>query len=101
MYKAIGSAAACTSSVQDCLRDLGADDQRGLSASEASSRLAFHGPNELNASEPETIYAKFLEKLREPMIALLLASAGVSILTGQYDDAISITLVSYMSFALY
>ena len=40
------------------------------------------------------MWAKFLEKLKEPMVALLLGSACVSLLTRQYDDAISITLVS-------
>lgn len=40
------------------------------------------------------MWAKFLDKLKEPMVALLLGSALVSVLTKQYDDAISITLVS-------
>jgi Ca2+-transporting ATPase len=38
------------------------------------------------------MYMKFVEKLKEPMILLLLASAFVSVCTGMYDDAISISL---------
>lgn len=45
------------------------------------------------------MWAKFLEKLKEPMVALLLGSACVSLLTRQYDDAISITLVSVVGSA--
>lgn len=58
-----------------------------------SQRRHFHGANELSTAEDEPLWAKFLDKLKEPMIALLLASAGVSLITRQYDDAISITLV--------
>jgi Ca2+-transporting ATPase len=39
------------------------------------------------------MWKKFLEKFKEPMIALLLGSAFISLVTRQYDDAISITLV--------
>ena len=65
----------------------------GLSTSEVARRRQYHGANELATAEDEPWWAKFLSKFKEPMIALLLASAGVSLLTRQYDDAISITLV--------
>lgn len=38
------------------------------------------------------MWRRFVDKLKEPMIILLLASAVLSIVTRQYDDAISITL---------
>lgn len=47
----------------------------------------------MEEADEDPLWKKFLEKLKEPMIALLLASAGVSLLTGQYDDAISIAIV--------
>ena len=59
-----------------------------------AQRRAYHGANELSTAEDEPWWAKFLEKFKEPMIALLLGSATVSLVMGQYDDAISITLVS-------
>ena len=65
----------------------------GLSSVDVTQRRAFHGANELSTSEDEPWWAKFLEKFKEPMIALLLGSATISLLLGQYDDAISITLV--------
>ena len=45
---------------------------------------------------PEPLYWKFLNQFKEsPLILLLLASAAVSVLMGNVDDAISITLVPH------
>lgn len=73
---------------------LAADARNGLQSGELPQRMQYHGPNELSTEEEEPMWAKFLDKLKEPMVALLLGSALVSVLTKQYDDAISITLVS-------
>ena len=35
---------------------------------------------------------KILEQFKDPLILLLLASAGLSLLTGNWDDALSIAL---------
>lgn len=57
-------------------------------------RRSIHGLNQLQDDEPEPLYIKFLNQFREsPLILLLLASAAVSVLMGNVDDAISITLV--------
>ena len=42
--------------------------------------------------EPEPLWKKFIEQLQQPLILLLLGSAFVSLIVGQYDDAFSITL---------
>lgn len=94
MYKRISSERACALSAEDCLQELLVDPAVGLTDSEARNRLQDAGPNELAQEGPEPVWKKFLEKLREPMIALLLGSAVVSLLMRQYDDALSITLVS-------
>ena len=62
------------------------------SGREAMSRREIHGSNELAAEEPEPLYLRFLKQLAEPLIMLLLGSAGVSLLLGNLDDAISITI---------
>ncbi|KAK4220260.1 calcium-transporting atpase 1 [Rhypophila decipiens] len=64
----------------------------GLSPSEALSRLRDHGPNEIPHEEPEPLWLRFAKQFQEPLILLLLASAGASILVGNVDDAISITV---------
>lgn len=68
------------------------DLSRGLSWSDANRRLHQFGPNEFCVAEQESLFAKYLEQFQNPLIALLLASALVSVLMGQYDDAVSITV---------
>jgi len=64
----------------------------GLSPAEALSRLHDQGPNELPHEEPEPLWLRFLKQFKEPLIVLLLCSAGASILVGNKDDAISIAV---------
>lgn len=52
-----------------------------------------HGPNEFQVAESEHIALKFAKQIYEnPLILLLLGSAGVSLLVGNRDDAISIAI---------
>lgn len=64
----------------------------GLSPAEAASRLHEHGLNEIPHEPPEPLWLRFLKQFKEPLILLLLASAGASLLIGNKDDAISITV---------
>lgn len=64
----------------------------GLSPSEAEARLIKHGPNELPREESEPLWLRFLKQFKETLILLLLASAGISFIMGNLDDAVSITL---------
>ena len=89
LFRKLSANAACQDSVDDVLFFLCSSPQ-GLTTTAAQSRLVTYGRNELPEEEDEPLWKKFLEKLKEPMIALLMASAGISLLTGQYNDAISI-----------
>lgn len=74
-------------------KELGVDDlTRGLSWSDANRRLHQFGPNEFCVQEQESLLSKYLEQFQNPLIILLLGSAFVSVLMGQYDDAVSITV---------
>lgn len=55
-------------------------------------RLVLDGPNELPHEEPEPLWLRFLKQFKETLILLLLSSAGISFVMGNYDDAVSITL---------
>ncbi|KAF1809348.1 calcium-transporting P [Eremomyces bilateralis CBS 781.70] len=64
----------------------------GLSPSEIVSRLHVYGSNELPREEPEPLWLRFLKQFKETLILLLLGSAAISFLMGNYDDAISIAV---------
>uniref|UniRef100_A0A060TCV0 Calcium-transporting ATPase n=1 Tax=Blastobotrys adeninivorans TaxID=409370 RepID=A0A060TCV0_BLAAD len=92
--QATPSATFCTLSVEETARRLHTSVENGLeSAQDANYRRSVHGSNEMASEEKETMMAKFLEQFTEnPLILLLIASAGVSFLMGNRDDAFSITL---------
>ncbi|KAJ5038683.1 uncharacterized protein L3040_006363 [Drepanopeziza brunnea f. sp. 'multigermtubi'] len=64
----------------------------GLSPAEAVTRLHNGSPNELPHEPPEPLWLRFAKQFKEPLILLLLGSAGMSIVVGNADDAISITV---------
>ncbi|RDA88169.1 hypothetical protein CP532_6832 [Ophiocordyceps camponoti-leonardi (nom. inval.)] len=64
----------------------------GLSPTEALTRLGQYGPNEIPHEPPEPLWLRFVKQFQEPLIMLLLVSAGASVLLGNMDDAISITV---------
>ncbi|XP_055066946.2 calcium-transporting ATPase type 2C member 1 isoform X1 [Misgurnus anguillicaudatus] len=71
---------------------LQADLQFGLTQEEVERRRAYHGWNEFDISEDEPLWKKYLSQFKDPLILLLLASAVISVLMRQFDDAVSITV---------
>ncbi|XP_038066929.1 calcium-transporting ATPase type 2C member 1-like isoform X2 [Patiria miniata] len=84
--------AASEQSADDVIYRLGADPRHGLHTDEAVRRLQVHGHNDFEISKEEPLWRKYLDQFKDPLILLLLASAVVSIIMGQYDDAVSITV---------
>lgn len=82
----------CQFGIPDVIRRFQTDSERGLDDVEVARRLRMYGPNEMVAKEKETLLRKYIDQFKEPLILLLLGSAFVSTVMGQYDDAISITL---------
>ncbi|QIW99773.1 hypothetical protein AMS68_005291 [Peltaster fructicola] len=64
----------------------------GLHPGDANARLSVQGTNELPHEEPEPLWLRFVKQFQETLIVLLLASAAVSAVMGNYEDAISIAL---------
>ena len=62
--------------------------ERGLSASEAKSRLAHFGPNELHAEAPPSVWKIALAQVLDPMNLMLLIVAVVSFLLGEVSTGI-------------
>ena len=61
---------------------------RGLSAAEASARLAADGPNLLPGAAPRGNLAIAVEVLREPMFLLLCVAGGIYLLLGDLREAL-------------
>jgi Ca2+-transporting ATPase len=72
---------------------LAADRVGGLLHDEASRRLALYGRNDLRRAEPRALTAIVIEQLASLPIALLGASAALSLATGGIADAVMIGAV--------
>lgn len=92
MIETLSSEQAASHEVVPCTHQLRTNLEEGLTTAEATRRRQYHGYNEFDVGEEEPIYKKYLEQFQNPLILLLLASAFVSIVMKQYDDAISITV---------
>jgi Ca2+-transporting ATPase len=79
-----------TLSVGDVVARLRSDSRRGLTTVDARARLAREGANSLPPPQPRSEFAVVLEQLTSLPVALLCASAAVSIGTGGLADAVAI-----------
>lgn len=87
---------ASYSTPEELASSLNSDLNKGLLWEECESRLNVYGLNEFKADESSQVISKYLEQFKNPLIQLLLASVVISVLMHQYDDAISISLVSFV-----
>lgn len=77
---------------------LGSSDN-GLTEQEAATRLETFGANMLH-SRPVTIIGILMGQLRNPLLILLLAAAGISTLTGDVTDGAIISAIVVLSVGL-
>ncbi|MCX7700130.1 MAG: cation-translocating P-type ATPase, partial [Gemmataceae bacterium] len=73
-------------SIQQVLKELPADLERGLSEDAVAQSLVKFGPNRLTPLPREPIWKKFLEKFDEPIIKILLAAALLSIVVEVFNQ---------------
>lgn len=66
---------------------LGVDPNTGLSQTEAERRLAQYGPNELASAPPVPKWKKFLAQFKDPLVYLLLAATGISLIAWFIEKA--------------
>ena len=78
---------------QQVLKELETDPGRGLSREEAARRLVRWGPNQLAAARQEGLIRRFLGQLRDPMILVLLAAAGLSLWAGGGEDWLDAAII--------
>lgn len=94
--KTTPSAKAARQSVEQVANDFNTDPNRGIFSSDVLGLRALYGSNELEADDEESLFSKFIGSFKDPLILLLLGSALISVIMGQIDDAISITVVSLL-----
>ncbi|KAJ1820395.1 High affinity Ca2+/Mn2+ P-type ATPase-like protein, partial [Coemansia sp. RSA 2599] len=78
---------------QSVLDYLCTDANAGISGETIAMRQRAYGLNVLDSDEEENLFVKFVKSIvTNSMVMLLFGSAGVSVLVGNLDDAVSITL---------
>lgn len=75
-------------------------ESSGLSTNEARFRLQRDGPNTLAQQREPSILVRFLQKLSNPLIVLLLFAAIVSAALGQTSDFLIIVVITIVSISL-
>lgn len=77
----------------DVLQQLGSDATNGLSRTEAASRLAEYGPNELQAAHRISPWTILFEQFKNILILILLVAVGLSAFLGHGVEAIAIAVI--------
>lgn len=80
-------------SQEEVLKELQVDPAAGLSEEEVRARLEQHGPNKLKSKPKKSMIALFLAQLKDMLIYVLLGAAVVTLIVGEYVDAIIILAV--------
>ncbi len=77
-------------SEMEAMQELGTDLQQGLPDEEAARRLERYGPNELVEREKINPWKLLLSQFTETMVIVLLIAAVISVILGEYIDAVAI-----------
>ncbi|XP_064129564.1 calcium-transporting ATPase type 2C member 2 [Loxodonta africana] len=83
---------ACKCDKEDLAKAFYVDLESGLSEFSVTQRRLVHGWNEFVANNTEPVWKKYVDQFKNPLILLLLGSALVSVLTKEYEDAVSIAM---------
>ncbi len=78
---------------EDILKELGVDPKQGLTHQEAGERLEKHGPNKLKGKPKKSLLSLFLAQLKDMLIYVLLGAALITMVIGEYVDAVIILIV--------
>ena len=79
--------------VEDVVAEFTTNADSGLSAAEAGSRLASHGPNVIAAEPSPSVWAVALIQLKDSMNLMLIAVTGVSMLIQEWSTAMIVAFL--------
>ena len=80
-------------SQEEVLDELKVNPASGLTSVEAAVRLEKYGRNKLREKPKKSLFALFLAQLQDMLIYVLLGAAAITIVIGEYVDAIIILFV--------
>jgi len=86
--------------VDRVIHRLRTDPHRGLTSDEVARRLAESGPNELKKEEKASPLRLFVGQFKNMLILILLAATGLSLLVGEWVDALMIAVIVLLSAVL-
>ncbi|KAF1744482.1 LOW QUALITY PROTEIN: hypothetical protein MXB_3026 [Myxobolus squamalis] len=72
------------------------EEKLGLTTAEAYYLHKIHGKNDINITSEPSIFYRYISHFKDSMIMLLLASALVSAILGEYEDAVSIFIAIFI-----
>ena len=80
-------------STEEVLKEINVNPSQGLTDEEAKARLLKYGANKLTGKKKKSILQLFFTQLQEWLIYILFAAVIITLLMGEYIDAIIIILV--------
>ncbi len=80
-------------SQEEVLRELNVNSKTGLSTEEANSRIQKYGENKLKGKPKKSLISLFFAQLKDMLIYVLLGATVITIIIGEYVDAIIILAV--------
>jgi Mg2+-importing ATPase len=72
----------------------------GLSSSEATTRLAVHGPNDAATVKRSPLWLQFLARFRNPLVIILLVASALSAATGDIASFVIVVAIVIASMTL-
>lgn len=86
--------------IENILTQIESDPDFGLSQEEAQKRLSTYGPNVLKGAPPKSLLKMLLGHLNDALIYVLLGAVVITMLMGEYIDAIIILAVVLLNTVL-
>lgn len=82
------------------LKELEVNPDVGLTSQEAEARLAKYGENKLKGKPKKSLFALFFAQLKDMLIYVLLGAAIITLIVGEYVDAVIILAVVLLNAAI-
>ena len=86
--------------IDEVVRDLQTHLEKGLSGEETQDRLRKYGPNELTERPRPGFFSLLLNQFNNFLVIILIVAAVVTVLLGEYIDAIAITVIIVLNAVL-